>query len=132
MPSTRLDYLGITRSYRDTRLDYRDGALCVRWAMSQSSEPIMTVQWFPIHYTRRDTYADLIGLHAEWRGDGRYSVYAPGGFWMDFGTIDGAKTASIAVENLPIPCPKVRAGIETRYRDGRWQKYLKTRGWIDA
>ena len=31
----------------------------------------------------------------------------------------------------PLPCPKVRAGVETRYRDGRWQKYLKARGWVN-
>lgn len=32
----------------------------------------------------------------------------------------------------PIPCPKVRAGIETRYRDGRWEKYPKSSGWVPA
>lgn len=31
----------------------------------------------------------------------------------------------------PIPCPKVRKGIETRYRQGRWEKCLKT-GWTAA
>jgi hypothetical protein len=34
-------------------------------------------------------------------------------------------------EVTPIPCPKVRKGIDTRYRDGRWEKCLKT-GWAPA
>ena len=28
----------------------------------------------------------------------------------------------------PVPCPKVRAGIETRWHEGHWQKLLK-KGW---
>lgn len=34
--------------------------------------------------------------------------------------------------NTPIPCPKVRKGIETRYRNGNWEKYSKAKGWIRA
>ena len=32
----------------------------------------------------------------------------------------------------PYPCPKVRRGVEMRYHDGVWQKYLKTQGWVSA
>jgi hypothetical protein len=31
----------------------------------------------------------------------------------------------------PIPPPKVRKGIELRWR-GRWEKYLKSSGWVVA
>ena len=31
-----------------------------------------------------------------------------------------------------VPCPKVRPGIETRWSDGKWQKYLKSKGWVTA
>ena len=31
----------------------------------------------------------------------------------------------------PVPMPKVRKGIETRYRNGRWEKLLK-KGWVAA
>ena len=30
----------------------------------------------------------------------------------------------------PIPPPKTK--LETRYKDGRWQKYLKVKGWVPA
>lgn len=34
------------------------------------------------------------------------------------------------VDDLPIPCPKVRKGIETRWSTkGYWEKYLKSEGW---
>lgn len=36
-----------------------------------------------------------------------------------------------SVSRTPIPCPKVRSGIETRYRHGAWEKLLKT-GWVLA
>ena len=32
----------------------------------------------------------------------------------------------------PIPCPRVRANVPTRYESGRWQKYTKSHGWISA
>ena len=37
--------------------------------------------------------------------------------------------AAVKVESKPIPCPKVRAGVETRFYRGAWQKYTKTSGW---
>jgi len=44
---------------------------------------------------------------------------------------DQGKTESIDTITEPIPCPKVRKGIETRYRNGVWEKELKS-GWITA
>lgn len=41
-----------------------------------------------------------------------------------------SKPADIT-ESAPLPCPKVRKGIETRYRQGRWEKCLRT-GWVAA
>lgn len=40
-------------------------------------------------------------------------------------------TTPAFTEEIPLPCPKVRTGIETRYRDGRWQKLLRD-GWVPA
>lgn len=45
---------------------------------------------------------------------------------------DGGKTLSIETLKTPIPCPKVKAGIMTRYYSGEWQKYLKAKGWCTA
>jgi len=45
---------------------------------------------------------------------------------------DHGKTVSIDTIIEPIPCPKVRKGIETRWEHGNWQKYLKNQGWVTA
>jgi len=45
---------------------------------------------------------------------------------------DLGKTESIHTTIDPLPCPKVRKGIETRYRWGKWEKYLKTQGWVSV
>lgn len=37
----------------------------------------------------------------------------------------------VKVEHAGAPRPKVRKGIEVRWRDGHWQKLLK-RGWVPA
>jgi hypothetical protein len=36
------------------------------------------------------------------------------------------------VTKTPYPCPKVKKGVEVRYRSGLWEKYLRTRGWVAA
>ena len=42
------------------------------------------------------------------------------------------QTQAEIIENTPIPCPKVRTGIETRWnsRYEFWEKYLKAKGWV--
>jgi hypothetical protein len=42
-----------------------------------------------------------------------------------------AKTEASKIELIEIPCPKVRSGINTRYKNGYWEKELKT-GWCTA
>lgn len=41
----------------------------------------------------------------------------------------GGSVEAAHVETIPVPPPKVRAGIETRWKDGRWERLLK-RGWV--
>ena len=65
--------------------------------------------------------------------DGRYVGRAPWGPWpINVRLVNGGRTQAIKREIEPIPCPRVRAGIETRYRSGRWEKYLKREGWVRA
>ena len=45
--------------------------------------------------------------------------------------IDGPRTHSTKVDIVPIPRPKVRAGIKTRWNNDRWEKELKS-GWCAA
>jgi hypothetical protein len=63
--------------------------------------------------------------------DGRVSCYLGQGCYLSGTLADGGATRAIIVETIPIPCPKVRAGIETRWHNGQWQKLLKT-GWRNA
>lgn len=53
----------------------------------------------------------------------RWSAYG-GGAYLE---ITAANQGTVAI--TPIACPKVRAGLETRYYSGRWQKYTKKDGW---
>jgi hypothetical protein len=54
----------------------------------------------------------------------RWSVYCGNGAYLD---IIAAETADQTIEDWP--CPKVRKGVETRYRHGAWEKYTKRDGW---
>ena len=45
---------------------------------------------------------------------------------------DQGQTQSIDTIIEPIPCPKVRKGIETRWQNGQWEKYMKSKGWVSA
>lgn len=40
------------------------------------------------------------------------------------------QTQSIDTIIEPVPCPKVRKGVETRWMNGKWEKYLKSQGWV--
>lgn len=70
----------------------------------------------------RDSAHDYEGKEAV-----RWSVYTGNGSYLE---VTAAKTAAQTV--TPLSCPKVRKGIETRYRSGVWEKYLKQSGWVRA
>ena len=63
---------------------------------------------------------------------GFVSCYLGNGNYFQGTMAQGGSTPAIITEQTPVPCPKVRAGIETRWRNGRWEKYLKTKGWVSA
>ena len=78
---------------------------------------------------------DAIGKDATSRG-GTVSVYLGNGTHLTAWMPEGDQTKALTVEEVDIPCPKVRAGMETRWHSwghpGRWEKYTKTKGWIPA
>ena len=66
------------------------------------------------------------GAEVEYLRNGRFQLYANGAYtWID-STEKGERRTE------PIPEPKVRKGVQTRYRNGGWQKYHKRDGWIRA
>ena len=44
----------------------------------------------------------------------------------------GGNAQAEFVEETPVPLPKIRKGIETRWYQGRWQKYIASKGWVSA
>lgn len=43
-----------------------------------------------------------------------------------------AAAKAVKTELIEIPAPKVRKGIETRWKNGRWQKCLRSAGWVNV
>ena len=139
---------------RGDYLDRMDGKLYVKNVDVDSRDPIVRSLWWTVLSTsgwlpcwfqadssgeycrqcgqRKDSLTHDVRperLHVAGY-DGRYGGTLENGARYSV-TIDPRANA-VKVENVPIPCPKVRAGIETRYYRGEWQKYLKAKGWITA
>jgi hypothetical protein len=66
----------------------------------------------------------LLKGHVRWE-----TIHAP--ILAADGTRGGGETQAAIVYSYDVPCPKVRKGIETRWYQGKWQKYTKARGWED-
>ena len=117
-------------------IGHHDGWLCVVYQSPSYMEPDLIRLWWPVC---RMTEADM--------KDSALEIGAPvtdGGidqpFYVDrgagFGSLlslplkDGGTTKPIKSESVPIPAPKTKC--ETRYERGRWEKYLKAKGWVAA
>ena len=115
------------------KLDYKNGWLCIRYTIPAYDKPEMLVTWWPICRASMTEAAEWIGLEAHDFGSGTYAVRVPGtGFDRKFYLMNGGSTTPIANSADPFPAPKVRKGIQLRYNYGRWQKYLKSEGWVTA
>ena len=114
----------------------KDGWLYLLMSDVMSSEPTLRKFYYPTgirEYDFHRNYGFPLPLPV------RHSQSAGGYYYQDrnmckplvFTLTHGGNTFSTTVEHESIPCPKVRKGLETRYRDGHWQKLLKT-GWVAA
>lgn len=118
-------------------IDYRDGWMCLKTIEPMFNEPKLVTQWWPIERTAagEQEVLDLAGNEGCMSG-GRVSFRmgkSPNAAWaQDRNLPQSGRTVAIATETTDYPCPKVRTGIETRYRQGRWEKYLKSAGWVAA
>ena len=112
-------------------LDFKDNLLCIRHEDVGYDIPETIVLWWPIGRLPRADYDHLLGQEAIDNRDGIFRVQIGSCGSQRFMLENGGQTQAIAVERTPLPCPKVRKGIETRYRSGRWEKQLKT-GWTSA
>lgn len=113
---------------RDTLVD-RDGWLYILSEVSSYHEPAIYKSWYATgiktHGFVRDYGVERLGqqmTYDKFRGDWF------GADKMHYAMLQGRDTRPAFWESIPLPCPKVRTGLETRYRDGHWEKLLKS-GW---
>lgn len=114
------------------------GTLCVRETYNEYSAPKTRVLYWPVN--REASRKRAIEVFPEIESgkelhgrDGGYSFYRGyGNYSPTIRLENGSRTEAIKVETLDIPAPKVRKGIEIRFSNGRWEKYLKSSGWTIA
>ena len=103
---------------------------CVRDGFTMEDKPEMVIQFWPIGRTPRliklADYTDIELTKNRYDYTLRVKAYD----FVDILLTDGGKTKAIDTVIEPVPCPKVRKGMETRWYRGRWEKYLKTKGWV--
>lgn len=103
-----------------------------------SDKPEVIVNYWPTGLSTRDfvrnyAYELPIELHNNGIGQGSYSIIRGIGLTpITVRLVNGSKTQCVKQDIVPIACPKVRAGIATRFRNSRWEKYLKSQGWVSA
>lgn len=117
-------------------------ALCVKCVDVEWRDPKRVTWWWPIVPDISRTHAEVYALGHKLspytgNSDGRYcysydSSLPPGAHRTVFQLINGGRTQAIKIEEETIPPPKVRKGVELRWKDGHWQKYLKRSGWVRA
>lgn len=108
------------------RIVFLDGKVYVEHRSTMTFEPKLTIlRW----YLGESRYADpdLNGKEVTWHnGVISCRVSALSAFQH---YLSGSTVADI-VESIDIPPPKTKA--ETRWNNGRWEKLLKTKGWVCA
>jgi hypothetical protein len=120
-------------------LTHRDGHWCFQHQYVDMTRPIVISMTWKLH-RNLNADAELEGVEAafntndfgatlsyrvgRWSGADWRTEHLPAAFH--------SRTKCDWLEEVPVPCPKVKAGTETRWHAGRWQKYLKTKGWVTA
>jgi hypothetical protein len=114
------------------KLAYRDGYLCFVLAEPMFDEPTLVTNWWRLErdYPGQRDSLDLTDAPAALDATGTVH-FRIGAAHTDRRLPQGAATKADHADRSPIPCPRVKPGIETRYWRGRWEKRL-ARGWTPA
>ena len=114
------------------RLVWTNGWLCVREKSPLDSAPTLVANDYPVHQCTERDFLELFDPTTPWRydGDGRYVGTHRGGFLTTLYLKDGGSTRPLHTQETPIARPTCR--VQTRWECGRWEKYLKTAGWVPA
>lgn len=118
----------------------RDGLLYVRAEFADYGKPEKVIHYWPVRGTdgrqlRVDQYnRQYVGEELAWAqiGAGNYYVKnRPAMSPVNVRLLNDGQTQAAWTETEPIPEPKQRGKkCETRYKDGRWQRYKQREGWV--
>jgi hypothetical protein len=116
------------------------GHVCVRYSYTVSHKPEKVTLFWPVTpvISVRDAcefFPELANGAAQElydHGQGHYSFMRSSGQRVPIQLTNGGQTQSIDTKIETVRAPRVRAGIETRWYNGAWQKYLKSQGWVFA
>lgn len=120
------------------KLQILDGRVVVADEYICSEQPRKIVHHWPADLSASDVkqnWPNWIGRELQKGNPGVYSIRigdGPFSGWARIQLTQLGQTESIKTDVLPIDPPKVRKGTETRWNRGRWEKYLKSRGWVPA
>lgn len=118
------------------RIAQQRGALFVLYESTSDGRPELHRMWWRVVSLTGNPYSaerPSPGDVATYRGEGTWSTHH-GETHRTTGSVctgSGSAPAS-STEIVPVPVPRVRAGIETRWHQGEWQKYTKAKGWVRA
>ena len=118
------------------KLAERNGALFVVYESPLENTPKLHRFWWKVHQVAGnawnayrpevgDTLRKSQGQN-EWNASREGVASSTGSIWFPAGL------PATHIEEIDVPCPKVCKGIETRWYQGAWQKYSKSKGWIPA
>ena len=120
----------------DTLIDL-DGWAFVRSPFIYSDKPEEIVNYYPTDMRTKDlieNHGIPVPANLQYSTMGKYAVITGRPMYGQSRIIalpQLGQTQCTKQEVIPIPCPKVRKGIPTRWRNTRWEKYLAT-GWTAA
>lgn len=122
------------------RIIFRDGKVYIVSDVILDT-PTIRHLLFPIRVDLRAALAygirDGEPVEADGRASGLYHLprhRRVNGDYLTVSLVHGGETTAEHVVDVSVLCPKVRAGVETRWNryTGTWEKCLKTRGWVPA
>lgn len=110
----------------------REGVLYVGYETTLDYEPVrLRYYWRVVSTTGNPWHGSrpAAGDRCRYNGHEVWSTSREEG--GSTGSVRQKEGAADYIEREPVPAPKVRRGVELRWREGRWQKLLK-KGWVAA
>lgn len=117
-----------------------DGWLCVKYETTIYDRPEKVTHYWPIgracNFVESNPnrfgggYEGIVGAEATSKDGGLYTWRRAAYDYVDLRLTDGGQTKPIKTTTEPVPPPKTK--LETRWRYGQWEKYLKAKGWVPA